>query len=142
MTAGAEALRRGLPVYVGLLAVGGLLFGGNGLSAKTVVEGAEASPLARALLWGAWLVALTPTMAALWQTKSSLWLRSLPAPRTWHLAILVGLSIVAESMWTILWESAAERRRPQGRSAGRWPDTGCCWRDLRGSAGGRSWRRR
>ncbi|MFZ6182546.1 ATP-binding cassette domain-containing protein [Nannocystis pusilla] len=103
LTAGAEALRRGLPVYVGLLAVGGMLFGGNGLSAKTVVEGAEASPLARALLWGAWLVALTPTMAALWQTKSSLWLRSLPAPRTWHLAILVGLSIVAESMWTILW---------------------------------------
>ncbi|WP_245913752.1 ATP-binding cassette domain-containing protein [Nannocystis exedens] len=103
LTAGAEALRRGLPVYVGLLAVGGLLFGGNGLSTATLVEGAETSPLARALLWSAWLIALTPTMAALWQTKSSLWLRSLPAPRAWHLAILFGLSIAAESLWTIVW---------------------------------------
>ncbi|MDC0722359.1 ABC transporter ATP-binding protein [Nannocystis bainbridge] len=103
LTAGQEASRRGLPVYVGLVAVAGLLFGGNGLTTATVVEGAGASPLARALLWCAWLIALAPTMAALWQSRSSLWLRSLPARRGWHLAILLGFSLVAESLWGLLW---------------------------------------
>ena len=49
-TSGAAALRRGLPVYGGLFALVGLLFGGNGLQAATVVGGVGDSPLARALL--------------------------------------------------------------------------------------------
>jgi hypothetical protein len=102
-TSGEAALRRGLPVYLGLLAFAGLLFGGNGLEARTVVAGAEASLLARALLWAGWLVLLAPTLAAIWQTPTSLWLRSLPAPRWWHLAIALAMSLVAQSLWTVLW---------------------------------------
>src|SRR5690606_29325518 len=87
-TSGAAALRRGLPVYAGLVAAVGLLFGGNGLAAATVVAGAEASSSVRALLWCGWLVVMTPTLAALWRTRSSLWLRCLPVPRAGHGAVL------------------------------------------------------
>ncbi|WP_267683036.1 ABC transporter ATP-binding protein [Nannocystis sp. SCPEA4] len=102
-TAGTAAMRRALPVYVGLLAVAGLLFGGNGLSTETVVAGAAESMPTRVLLWTAWLIALTPTLAALWQTKASLWLRSLPVPRAWHVATLLGFSALAESLWALGW---------------------------------------
>jgi len=103
LTAGTGALRRGLPVYAGLLTVAGLLFGGNGLSTETVVTGAAGSAPARALLWAGWLIALTPTLAALWLAKSSLWLRSLPVPRAWHLATLLAFSALAESLWALGW---------------------------------------
>lgn len=103
LTSGAAGLRRGLPVYVGLLAFAGQLFGGHGLAPETVVDGARTSALARALLWCGWLVLLTPTLAALWLTPTSFWLRSLPVPRGWHLAVLVGFSALAESLWALLW---------------------------------------
>lgn len=103
LTAGAAGLRRGLPVYVGLFAVGGLLFGGNGLTTATVVEGAQSSTAARALMWCAWLIVMTPTLAGLWQASSSFWLRSLPVARAWHLAILLAFSGLAESLWAIVW---------------------------------------
>ncbi len=102
-TSGAAALRRGLPVYGGLFALAGLLFGGNGLQAATVVAGAGESALARALLWGAWLVLAAPTVEALWRDAGGFWLRCLPAPRSWHLAVLLGLTIVAEGPWLALW---------------------------------------
>ena len=102
-TSGAAALRRGLPVYGGVFALAGLLFGGNGLQAATVVAGAGESALARALLWGAWLVLAAPTVEALWRDAGGFWLRCLPAPRSWHLAVLLGLTIVAEGPWLALW---------------------------------------
>jgi ABC-type Mn2+/Zn2+ transport system ATPase subunit len=102
-TSGAAAVRRGLPVYGGLFAVAGLLFGGNGLQATTVVAGAEGSLLARALLWGGWWVIAAPTVEALWRDAGSFWLRSLPVPRAWHLAVLLGMTIVAEGPWLALW---------------------------------------
>jgi ABC-type Mn2+/Zn2+ transport system ATPase subunit len=102
-SAGAAALRRGLPVYAGLGAAAALLFGGNGLQATTVVAGAEGSGLARGLLWAGWLVIAGPTIEALWREPGSFWLRSLPAPRWWHLAILGGLTIAAEGPWVALW---------------------------------------
>lgn len=104
-SAGAAALRRGLPVYGGLAAAAFLLFGGNGLQATTVVAGAEGSMLARGLLWAGWLVLTGPTIAALWREPGSFWLRSLPAPRSWHLAILGGLTIAAQGPWVLLWWS-------------------------------------
>jgi len=102
-TSGAAALRRGLPVYGGLFALAGLLFGGNGLQAATVVEGAEDSLLARALLWAGWLVIAAPTVEALWRERGSFWLRCLPAPRWGHLAVLLGFTIVAQGPWLALW---------------------------------------
>jgi hypothetical protein len=80
-TSGAAALRRGLPVYGGLFALVGLLFGGNGLQATTVVGGAADSLLVRALLWAGWLIVAAPTVEALWRCPGGFWLRSLPAPR-------------------------------------------------------------
>jgi ABC-type transport system involved in cytochrome c biogenesis ATPase subunit len=91
LTAGAAALRRGL------------LFGGNGLSPATVVAGAETSTPARALLWAAWLIVTAPTLEALWRTRASFWLRSLPAPRAWHVAGLLAMSALAHSPWAALW---------------------------------------
>jgi len=102
-TSGAAALRRGLPIYGGLFALVGLLFGGNGLQATTVVGGAEDSPLARALLWGGWLVIAAPIVEALWRCPGGFWLRSLPAPRSWHLSVLLGLTMLAEAPWVALW---------------------------------------
>ena len=101
-SSGAAALRRALPVYGGLFAAVGLLFGGNGLEASTVVAGAQ-TPVVRALLWVAWLALVMPTIEALWRTPASYWLRSLPAPRWWHLAVSLALTIVAESPWCVLW---------------------------------------
>jgi ABC-2 type transport system ATP-binding protein len=102
-SAGAAALRRGLPVYGGLGAAALLLFGGNGLQAATVVAGADGSLLARGLLWAGWLVIAGPTIEALWREPGSFWLRSLPAPRWWHGVILLGLTIAAEGPWVALW---------------------------------------
>jgi len=68
-----------------------------------VVAGAEASLLARALLWGGWLVIAAPTVEALWRDSGSFWLRSLPAPRSWHLGALLGLTMLAEGPWAALW---------------------------------------
>ncbi len=103
-SSGAAALRRALPVYGGLFAAVGLLFGGNGLEATTVVAGAE-TPVVRALLWIAWLALVMPTIEALWRTPASYWLRSLPAPRWWHLAVLGVLTIAAELPWCVLWSA-------------------------------------
>ena len=102
-TAGSAALRRGLPVYAGMLAVAAQLFGGNGLEARTVVDAAESSPLARALLGATWLLWTAPTLAALWRTPASFWLRSMPLPRAWHLATLLAMSTLAQAPWTALW---------------------------------------
>jgi ABC-type Mn2+/Zn2+ transport system ATPase subunit len=102
-TSGAAALRRALPVYLGLLVAASQLFGGYGLAPETVVAGAGASPLARALLWTAWLVLSTPTLDAVWRTPASFWLRSLPVPRAWHLAVLLAMSLLAEAPWVALW---------------------------------------
>lgn len=103
LTSGAAALRRGLPAYLGMFALWGLLFGGNGLSPETVIAGVQTSTPARALLWTAWLVVTAPTIEALWRTRASFWLRSLPAPRAWHVAALLAMSALAHSPWAALW---------------------------------------
>ena len=103
-SSGAAASRRALPVYGGLFAGAGMLFGGNGLEATTVVAGAQA-PVVRALLWVAWLSVTMPTIDALWRTPASFWLRSLPVPRWWHLGVLGVLTIAAESPWWWLWSA-------------------------------------
>lgn len=102
-TSGAVALRRGLPVYVGLLAVAALLFGGNGLEATTVVAAAETSSWTRGLLGAGWLVLTAPTLEALWRTPASFWLRSLPVARAGHIAVLLAMSALAEAPWVALW---------------------------------------
>lgn len=104
-TTGRVALARALPVYVGLVAGIGLLFGGHGLAAATVVAYAEQSAWWRGILWAGWLVVMTPTLAALWLGRESAWLRSLPVGRRRHLGALVGMSIAAESLWVTLWAS-------------------------------------
>lgn len=123
-TSGAAALRRGLPVYGGLFALVGLLFGGNGLQAATVVGGVGDSPLARALLWGGWLVIAAPIVEALWRCPGGFWLRSLPVPRSWHLLVLLGLTIVAEAPWVALWTAGG----------GVWPGIGALGGALMGHA--------
>jgi len=102
-TSGDAAVRRGLPTYAGLAIAAGLLFGGNGLEPSTVVVGASTSTLARALLWSAWLLVALPTLDAIWRTPTSFWLRCLPVPRAWHLAVLLGFSLLAEAPWAVLW---------------------------------------
>jgi ABC-type Mn2+/Zn2+ transport system ATPase subunit len=102
-TSGDAAVRRAVPTYAGLLIASGLLFGGNGLEPVTVVTGAAASPLARALLWLCWLLVSFPALDAIWRTPSSFFLRSLPVPHTWHLAVLLTFSLLAEAPWALLW---------------------------------------
>lgn len=102
-TSGDAAVRRALPTYAGLLIASGLLFGGNGLEPVTVVTGAAASSLARALMWLGWLLVTYPALDAIWRTPSSFFLRSLPVPHTAHIAILLAFSLLAEAPWALLW---------------------------------------
>ena len=102
-TSGDAAVRRALPTYAGLLIASGLLFGGNGLEPVTVITGAAASPLARALLWLGWLLITYPALDAIWRTPSSFFLRSLPVPHAAHLAVLLAFSLLAEAPWALLW---------------------------------------
>lgn len=103
LTAGAAALRRGLPTLAGLLAGAAMLFGGNGIEAGTVVASARASAPVAALLWTGWLALTQSAVSALWGAPESFWLRSLPAPRTWHVGVLIAMSALAASPWVALW---------------------------------------
>lgn len=103
LSAGAAALRRGLPTLAGLFAGAALLFGGNGVEAETVVASARASPPVAALLWTGWLALTQSAVNALWSTPESFWLRSLPAPRAWHVGVLIAMSALATTPWVALW---------------------------------------
>jgi len=102
-TNGAAALRRALPTYAGLFMVAVILFTGNGVRSRDIVELARASPPTRVLLLGAWLLLALPAARALFLEPSSFLLRAWPIARARMVAVLVVLLAPIEAPWILLW---------------------------------------
>lgn len=107
LTAGRAALERSLPVYLGVAIAAAVIFEGNGMKPATLTRMAQASVATRAWLWGAWLLVTMPAARAILFAPSILFLRALPIPRLWFLAVQGGLLAVAELPWAALWARGA-----------------------------------
>ncbi|MFO0577622.1 MAG: hypothetical protein U1A78_26760 [Polyangia bacterium] len=89
-TSGLAAARRALPLYLGLLLGGSVIFGGNGMRAADVTTMAERSPLFRTVFVLLWLLATTPAVRALVFAREALLLRTLPIPAA---QLVLGLAL-------------------------------------------------
>jgi hypothetical protein len=102
-TAGPVVVRRATPLYGGMLLVSAVLFGGNGLHASYVVEGAYHHPVFRAGLWCLWLVITTPIARVAFDAPGTLLLRSLPVARRRLVLAHAVLLLAMEAPWVALW---------------------------------------
>jgi hypothetical protein len=106
-TSGLGAARRALPLYLGLVLGGGVIFGGNGMRAADVTAMAERSPRFRVVLVLIWLLATTPAARALIFAREALLLRTLPIPAA---QLVLGLALhllVLEGPLVGLWARGA-----------------------------------
>lgn len=98
-TSGAAAMRRAWPLALGLGVVGAVLFGPNGLSARDLTLPARHSPLLRAVLWSAWMLASLPFARALLGDRSLRLVLSQPVSRTRLAAVLSAWLLIGHSPW-------------------------------------------
>ncbi|MFO0605610.1 MAG: hypothetical protein U0324_20680 [Polyangiales bacterium] len=109
-TSGRAALRRAWPLAVGGLALGGVLFGPNGLAARDLTGPARHAPALRAALWGAWLLASRPFARALLGDPSIRFVVAQPVSRARLGAVLSAALAASQAPW------AAFRARAEGTS--------------------------
>ena len=102
-TAGTPALRRVLPLYIGLFMVAGIVFGPQGMDPSTAVEAMQAAPDARLVLWFGWLLAAAPAARTLWSEASLDYLRWLPVAQRSIWLTLGVLLLVLQIPWVLLW---------------------------------------
>lgn len=107
LTSGRAALRRAIPLYVGLAMASGLIFGGNGMRAADVTHMAERSPGFRVVFVLIWLLCATPGVRALIFAREALLLRSLPVPRLQFLLALAAHLALLELPLVGLWARGA-----------------------------------
>lgn len=107
ITAGRAAVSRGAALYGGIAIGSAILFGGNGLSARTVTRLAEHSAAFRLGLWAVWLLATLPVARALLATRASFFLRALPVPRGRIVAIHAVHLALSEAPMIALWGRGA-----------------------------------
>jgi len=101
-SAGEPALRRALPLYVGIGMSAAVLFGPTGMSAADVTDPASASRGFRLALWAAWLAAIAGPARVLFSAPQSLYLRAFPVSPAWH-QLLLGCALAAlEAPWAWL----------------------------------------
>ncbi|MFO0586127.1 MAG: hypothetical protein U0441_01245 [Polyangiaceae bacterium] len=91
-TSGASAASLAIPLFGGVGLVSAILFAGNGLSARDVVVLERGSVLARAAIWGGWVVLAVPPARALLGAPSAAWARSLPVAK-WQFVLLTCASL-------------------------------------------------
>ncbi|HWN67401.1 MAG TPA: hypothetical protein VNM90_07155 [Haliangium sp.] len=103
---GRPALARGVPLYLGLLLPAGVIFGPNGMHPADLADAADASAGVRLVLWSGWTLAALPVAHALFDGESSAYLRWLPAPRWWTLALLVVMLVVVQAVFALFWWAA------------------------------------
>lgn len=89
-TSGLAAARRALPLYLGLLLGGSVIFGGNGMHPADVTTVAARAPLFRTVFVLLWLLATTPAVRALVFAREALLLRTLPIPAA---QLVLGLAL-------------------------------------------------
>lgn len=107
LTSGRAALRRAIPLYVGLAMAGGLIFGGNGMRAADVTRMAERSPGFRVVFILIWLLCATPGVRALVFARDAFLLRSLPVPRLQFVLALAAHLALLELPLVGLWARGA-----------------------------------
>jgi ABC-2 type transport system ATP-binding protein len=102
-TSGAAGMARALPLFGGIGVAAGILFGGNGLRARVVLQTAYESHGVLFGLWLAWVLAITPVARAVLTERTAAFLRALPIP-TWHVvAVLGGMLVAFQAPWALLW---------------------------------------
>lgn len=111
-TSGRAARQRAAALAVGVLAVGGVLFGPNGLGARDLTEPARHSPALRAALWSAWTLASLPFARALLGDPSLRVVIAQPVSRARLGAVLSAALGASQVPW------AAFRARAEGRADG------------------------
>jgi hypothetical protein len=97
------AKQRATPVWLGVIVVGGIVFGGNGMHPRDAVDAARAAPAIAGILAIAWLLLVAPVGRVLWRAPGTDFLRSLPAPRHARLASATFAILVVQLPWSILW---------------------------------------
>lgn len=103
LTAGREALRRGLPLHLGVVGAGLVVFGGNGLHPATIVAATERSSVFRFSLCAAWALLTLPAFRALFATPATFFLRTLPVARWRVLSLQLSMVLILELPWIALW---------------------------------------
>lgn len=101
-TAGAPAVRRAIPLYLGLLAIAAVLFGPTGMHPTTVTEGARHAPTFRLILWVAWLLSAAPATRAVLREDALDYIRWLPLSTAHICAVLGGLLLAIQTPWVLL----------------------------------------
>jgi hypothetical protein len=100
---GRPALLRGLPLYLGLAAPAGVIFGPNGMHPADLADAAAASVGVRLALWGGWVLAALPVAHALFDGERTAYLRWLPAPRAWTWIALAGMLLGVHGGFGLFW---------------------------------------
>jgi hypothetical protein len=97
------AWRRALPVWIGGVLVGVIVFGGTGMRPGDVTQLALQVPLVGAVLGVTWLLLFVPTARVIVRADAARYLRSLPAPR-WPAVAVAGAALVGLQLpWLALW---------------------------------------
>ncbi len=100
---GRPALLRGLPLYLGLAAPAGVIFGPNGMHPADLADAAAASVGVRLALWSGWVLAALPVAHALFDGERTAYLRWLPAPRAWTWAALAAMLLGVHALFGFFW---------------------------------------
>ena len=99
---GLPALRRALPIYVGIGIAVAVLFAPNAMSAADVTD-AAASRWFRLGLWVSWLAAMATPCRVIIDAANTGYLRALPVPRSYFwVAQLLWLGLL-QAPWAWLW---------------------------------------
>ena len=101
--AGLQALRRGLPLYFGLIVLATVVLNDNGLEPKTVVAASTSSSGTLLLAYAIWIVASYNTMRTLFHTEQATFVRWLPASGHAVAALLWSMAIALQLPWVVLW---------------------------------------
>ncbi|WP_394834796.1 hypothetical protein LVJ94_50700 [Pendulispora rubella] len=98
-TAGRDALRAALPVYLALFVVWQVLLNEEAIE----VLSSPRYGSVRAVMWMVWLVFTLPAARALLASPSTFWLRSLPIRHATLLRVQAGFLVLAELPWGYIW---------------------------------------
>lgn len=100
---GRALLERTLTTYLLLGIVTAVMFGGSGLHPRTITDAAVASAWFRLALFGGWLLITLPPATTIFASPAGYFLRSLPVPRAHPASACIGLLLLLELPWAVLW---------------------------------------
>jgi hypothetical protein len=95
--------RRASGAWIGAVVIGGLAFGGNGMSPRDVTTLATNNLAIGAVLATTWLLVFLPVARILVRAEAAAYLRSLPAPRVTPALAVVAALVGFQLPWLVLW---------------------------------------